>query len=73
MRFEFEGQIYETKTSVNTIYLHDLPIQLPGGRFVRVSFWLESSPPIPRGIVEVDKSQVGNKIPDQIMPVAIAV
>ena len=54
MHFRFEGSLYRANKTASELYLHsayypprypEIPIKLPDGRFLRVTCWLESSPP----------------------------
>jgi len=51
MKFNYDGQDYETTLDASTIYAKDYYIQLPDGSYLKVGSWLESMPPIPNSFV----------------------
>jgi hypothetical protein len=67
MKFRYDGQNYKTRIDANTICEKDYLIQLPDDRYLMVASWLESYPPQPSLIREVDESVI---TPNDLVAVA---
>jgi hypothetical protein len=58
MTFTYDGIEYRVDVGANKIYQNDRFIRLPDGRYLKVGYWLESYPPIPQNLSEVESSGV---------------